>query len=658
MRKLSILTLLPTLLFAAPQAPGRASQPASTPQSRSAFSEVDLIQELVKKHKLTENLERYKNAVGQIIDQSKGSRYLTKTRELFANPFALPEFAGSLTENLMIAARLPETSISGIVRIGSKLVDADIAANIAKDLDPRPVITIPPDVEANLASIELRIVDASIDVQDALSTLSGEEQKLLRSGLDPLFQHFVSNIYIHQSPALVETWKLAERINYAAMFRAAARLAPLASAQFLKNISDNLRKKIALPAPIHVAGVSGTLLFAKQTPSGWILVGDAGPNRYEVAAALIIDLGGNDIYSAQATRSDLGRPVNVVLDLGGDDRYQSEEMYSQACGLLGVSFIIDQSGKDNYSAGRVAQGASAAGVGILVDRAGDDLYEGDAFVQGAGCFGIGCLLDVSGNDMMNAKIDSQGYAWPISAGFLIDINGNDKRTATGAYGSTYGTPGEFAGRSMGASFGFRFLACGGFGVLLDGAGDDITKVGEMGFGMGYYFGCGFVRDLGGNDQVFASRYGIAAAAHQALSIVIDDKGNDLWDNAHTASIAGNWDTTYSFFIDLNGNDTYRGAGISTGGATISSLAAFIDGGGIDRYETTDGPSFGSAGHPEDAQRNTQSIAFFLDLGGNKDQYPGSGHTPPLSNNSEFVSRKSDVYQTKNVESGAGIFLDR
>lgn len=665
MNALTRAAFAPCLAVATALAPQQAeSRPATGPSRRP---EIALARELASKHGLDANLGRFTAAAKHVVERSKGARFLTQTAELFDRPFALPDFADEVTLQLENAALAGLGSIQQISALGARLVNAVPPAEATAEPPASG-----PALDAGLASIELLLADASLDVQRALAKLDGAEQTRLRNGLPSLFDHFVSNIYIHQSPALLELWKLVDRVDLAPMFRAAQRLAPLADTPFLNQLAAQLRKRVVPAAPVHIAGVKGTLLFARETPSGWILVGDTGPNAYDVAAALIIDLGGNDTYAAQSTRSDLGRPVNVVIDLAGDDVYQGDGMFSQACGLLGLSILVDANGKDRYSAGRVAQGASAVGVGILIDRAGNDLYEGDAFVQGAGCFGMGCLADIAGDDVMNAKIDSMAFAWPRSAGFVVDGAGSDQRTATGGYGSSYGTPGEFAGQSLGAAFGFRFVACGGFAIFVDGGGDDITKVGEMGFGMGYYFGCGIVRDRGGNDKVYASRYGIAAAAHQALSAVIDDRGNDLWDNAHTASIAGNWDTTYSFFLDLQGNDVYRGAGISTGGATITSLAVFVDAAGVDRYETTDGPSFGDAGHAEDAQRNTQSIAFFLDLGGGKDRYPANAHKPPLSNNSECVRRHMEAappkpaggsaadgnLQPAPVESGVGLFLDR
>ena len=279
----------------------------------------------------------------------------------------------------------------------------------------------------------------------------------------------------------------------------------------------------------------------------------------------------------------------------------------------------------------------------------------------SGSSGTGCSSTRGGNDVMEAKLASLGFAWPLSVGQLVDLAGNDLRTATGGYGSSYGTKGAFNGLSHGASVGFRTLANGGFGVVVDGGGNDVTKVGEFGFGCGYFFGCGIVRDFGGNDLVEASRYGIATGAHFGLGFVIDDDGNDVWKNSSVASLAGNWDLTVSAFLDRAGNDRYEAKGLSIGCATITSVACFFDLGGKDSYLQNGKRSFGRAGHPQDADRKLQSVAIFVDDGGEEDVYPqlkledeiGNGKTIRWS-----IEQKATQGDKAIRLAGRGVFVDR
>jgi hypothetical protein len=406
------------------------------------------------------------------------------------------------------------------------------------------------------------------------------------------------------------------------------------------------------------------LLFAEECELGWILVGAAGANEYDLPIAFLFEVGGDDRYGPLATRSDLDRPVNVVIDREGADRYESAEDLAQGCGLFGVSMLVDLEGKDRYHSTRLSQGAGIAGVGILVDHSGDDVYEADALSQGAGALGVGILVDRAGDDHCTSFLYSQGFGAPSSVGMLIDSRGDDERNAKGKYPSSYGTANEYSSFSMGCGFGFRSLdqpttkAAGGVGVLVDCAGNDRSTVGEFGFGVGYFAGSGIVRDCSGNDEVHASRYGIATGAHYGLGIVLDDEGDDVWANPNTASCAGNWDLTLSFLLDAAGDDRYSAAGIGLGSATITSLAAFVDGGGKDTYENTGDYCFGSGGHEEDLERGTKCISMFLDLGRDKDGYPPSTMKPAPENDGQTVRRKVDSKDGVTKETGVGVFVDR
>lgn len=176
-----------------------------------------------------------------------------------------------------------------------------------------------------------------------------------------------------------------------------------------------------------VGGESGCDLI-DQTP--FLCIGGSDQNHYSKDAALLIDLGGDDLYTNSAGGADAGAdgrglPVSVNLDLSGDDRY-----------------LADVGGLD----ARIVQGAGAdGGIGILVDVAGDDSYaikvrssgfeQGSLGVvgQGAGIGGVGILADLQGDDSYSARSDRSALNYGVvaqgatvgGAGALMDVVGDD-----------------------------------------------------------------------------------------------------------------------------------------------------------------------------------------------------------------------------------------
>lgn len=610
---------------------------------------------LVREHGLQADVEALASAITTWAGQLGGSKASQLARDAFADPLSAPAALLATTDRLDAAARAEPPQLRALLDEARSFLALPAPADQRTDA-----------VEPSLAAVKALLASAAQQATAALDAIEADERAALRAGLVGLLDDYLTSIYIHQSKANdnKRTWKLLQRVDGAAMHAAADSLLPLLQPKVHNALAAALRKDLAAaPPPPAVPGVTGRLLYAEATPHGWILVGSTDANRYDAKIAFALDLGGNDTWHAQSTRSDLGVPANVVLDLGGDDRYLGGEPFAQGCGLFGVSLLCDAAGKDVYEGGRGAQGCAFAGVGVLVDAQGDDRYTADAFAQGTALHGTGALIDRAGNDVMALGSDGQGYGLPQGVGLLLDVAGNDQRTATGARPSTYGTAGEFVGRAQGTAFGFRTVAPGGLGALVDGGGKDVNTVGEFGCGCGYFFGVGVVRDRGGDDQTFASRYGIATGAHHGVGAVFDDAGNDLWDNRHTASIAGNWDLTVSCLFDRAGDDRYLGDGITLGSATITSFAALVDGGGKDVYETGSDLAFARCGHADDVGRGSTSIALFLDLGGGKDTYPATSPLQPAPTNGSVVVRaREDAFgegdAKKTAVSGRGVFVDR
>ena len=365
------------------------------------------------------------------------------------------------------------------------------------------------------------------------------------------------------------------------------------------------------------------VLYEQETPFGKIAVGGVGANRWDCDKnryALIVDLGGDDTYEGYvAAPSGPDNAISVILDLGGNDRYTSKHKFGLASGACGTGILFDAIGDDTYECAEWGIGCAFCGVGLLIDREGNDRYIGGDMSIGCAAYGIGAVLDLAGNDVYESHVYSIGCGLPRGVGLVLDKSGDDRYRCTGKYQSGYGTVGEWQGWGIGCGFGFRSLAAGGIGCVVDGAGHDIYDAGEFGLGCGYFLGVGMVRDMSGNDIYRASRYGLAAAAHCAVGLVMDDRGNDDYQNIGPASMAGVWDIATGAMFDLDGNDSYRSGGLGLGASSQNGAGIFWDVAGNDSYRAWDGSTIGHGGGTSyGGGRLAKNFGFFFDTGGQDD----------------------------------------
>lgn len=373
----------------------------------------------------------------------------------------------------------------------------------------------------------------------------------------------------------------------------------------------------AWPQPhVKTPGVAAEV----KTPFGLVAVGETGPNRWDCDAnkyALIIDLGGDDIYEGYvAAPSGPGNPISVIFDLGGNDHYRSTHKFGVASGACGTGILYDVAGDDTYECAEWGIGCAFCGVGLLIDKAGEDRYIGGDMTIGCAAYGVGAVIDMSGNDVYESQVYSVGVGLPKGVGLVLDKRGDDRYRCTGKYQSGYGTEGEWQGWGIGCGFGFRSLAAGGIGCVVDCKGNDIYDAGEFGLGCGYFVGIGMVRDQQGNDIYRASRYGLAAAAHCAVGLFMDDRGNDDYQNIGPASMGGVWDIVVGAMFDLDGNDSYRSGGLGLGACSQNGVGIFWDAIGNDSYRAYDASTIGHGGGTSyGGGRLAKNFGFFWDTGG-------------------------------------------
>lgn len=512
---------------------------------------------------------------------------------------------------------------------------------------------------------------ASIHREKAVANLSEDERRFLFSHAHAHAEQFtpqISNFSTQTRATLQADHRFAqlleEQVDYANLIAAAQVLARLANDPLARQLLAVFGQ--APPQPMAPAGITGSVVYAEETPYGMIVIGGTGPNTYELdhRFGLVIDLGGDDLYRgliAASTDPDHGNAV--VIDIGGNDTYNGSPL-GLATGRLGVGLLIDQAGDDVYQFEIGSGGAGFGGLGILFDAKGNDVYMGSRLTQGAAIGGLGLLLDASGNDRYTSHGFSVGFGGPQGVGAVIDLQGDDHYQCGNKYPSAYNAedaptakPGDALFQydcfGLGAGSGKRVLTkrpewqtynlAGGMGLLLDIEGNDRYQSANFSQGHGYFFGAGLFFDLNGNDEYLAARYGHGSSAHYGVGWFNDRQGTDRYGSTgpfYNGGVA--WDHGVSVMIDAGvGADRYAFASSNgLGKADYSGWALFIDEGGDDHYQLKDG--FG--------QSTEHGLGVFFDLKG-QDSYELS-HDAGTRAEDRPLNGKVTVYPK------GGLFVDR
>ncbi len=582
---------------------------------------------------------------------------LPATSHALSNPLSLPALArrltdqtGGLTPGSKTADVTPERALGEFI--------SKTAKTFSLRLDEKGLMASPPvDIEDPFSIDSLTdrmatgMASANLWVKNAFSDISPEEKSRLLKLFPRAMDVFLNddNLSDRDTSRIIAS---AEKVHMAHLLRGLGVLSTLFADDFLAIIP-----LVGSDAPVlpldhkKYPGLKGRFLAIRETPAGLMLVGDQGPNVYGMDAALIIDLGGDDLYINNAGApvyeiykravSGIRYPTAVVIDFEGDDRYISSRFAAVASGFFGLGLILDMAGNDFYGGGQLSLGASFFGMGCLMDMAGNDTYVCTEGGQGCAFFGAACLFDGKGDDLYQGAKFVQGFGGPMGLGQLHDLKGKDHYRAGWKHGSSYGTKGIYQACSQGVGWGFRKHAAGGIGILLDSGGDDIYEAGNFSQGTGYFLGLGVLRDNAGHDVYRGSRYCQGAAAHQGAGALLDFNGNDVYSGKIAANQGAAWDLSVACLVDYTGNDCYKAGDLSLGAGAQNGMGLFFDGEGNDRYESPESSLGFSGDLSYGGGRNAGNMGIFLDVGDGRDYFAVKG-------------RKNNMFD---VQGNMGIFLD-
>ena len=529
-------------------------------------------------------LPLFHRVLSGLYERSNYAHNLTKGYDKACDPFQLKEFtymyryplsAGAvsreLSDRFISESEKGVTGLDRVLRISTGLLDIE---SEKEKLLKGEEITFPELIRT--------IIEAKEKVEHAFSRLSPEEKALLREKALAPWDDDRWNTFL----------ELSMKVELKELFDV---LLPVVS--FLSGDHLTLLKKDLMA---RFGGGKGPILFEEMTPAGKVIVGGPGPNVYQEDAALILDLGGDDLYLNNAGGTRAGMPVAIVVDWEGNDHYLSKENFSQGAGRLGGGFLIDLSGSDVFDALDGAQGAGFFGIGVLYHGGGTGIYRGRKSCQGTGQMGIGFLWNSGGDTLYSCSEQGQALGFFKGAGILIDEAGNDYYQL-GGLEPDFRDPSKST-VSMGQGFGKglrqeekKYGVSGGVGLLIDKSGNDTYMADYFAQGSSYYYGLGILDDLSGDDRYIAGRYAQGAGIHSSVGVLLDRRGDDFYYTSFGVGQGMGHDYGAGLIEDDQGDDSYWGGTMVQGAATDGSIGVLVDKEGKDRYACKDrGQGFADA----------------------------------------------------------------
>jgi len=410
----------------------------------------------------------------------------------------------------------------------------------------------------------LQIMDrAKSGIEEALSNLSPEEKALLRDkAVDPWRDDQWNRIL-----------EISTKVDRAGLFRALSPLLSFLTTENLAFLKEDLINRFG--------SGRGQVLYETMTGMGRVIIGGPGSNIYAEDAALILDLGGDDIYLNNAGGTRSGIPVSLTIDWGGNNQYISKENFSQGAGLLGGGFLLDLGAQATFSSLDGSQGAGFWGLGLLYHGSGRATYTARRYSQGTGQMGIGIIMGGKGNDTYSCGYGGQGLGLFGGAGLLTESAGDDVYMLGGLEPDFRDPTKSTVSLGQGFGKGMRPERAlegvpGGIGMLIDQQGNDMYIADYFAQGASYYYGLGILHDLSGDDRYISGRYSQGAGIHSSVGVLMDQQGNDSYYASFGVAQGLGHDYGIGFLEDSGGDNRFWGGSLVQGATTNASLGIFIN----------------------------------------------------------------------------------
>ena len=397
--------------------------------------------------------------------------------------------------------------------------------------------------------------------------------EVLREFLAPL-----GNVQCLES--LMEPWYSRELNNFSSIDlieKADLRKLSLASRMTASSLTPLLGLK-------RYDAAEGFKRCVLETPIGKIGIFGAQKDTIESGYALLIDLGGDDLYKGTIASPTRAMEIAVVVDFEGNDTYQAGDGYL-VNGCLGIGMLFDLNGDDRYFSERAGIASSCYGTSLLYDRLGEDLYHSSSvFSQGASHVGSALLVDLEGDDEYRSSGSSQGYGGTLGFGLLMDMAGSDSYND----GETTSSFVQGAGRGRWAEASDGHSLGGGLGIFIEAGGDDHYFAESFSQGASYFTGTGLFFELEGDDHYEVRSHSQGYAAHFALSGFFEGKGDDHYNAGSafhqiTQVLGSGRDRSAGWFIEEQGDDAYHFGNRSCGIGDLEGVGILWDRDGDDVY---------------------------------------------------------------------------
>ncbi|OGR82964.1 MAG: hypothetical protein A2636_06395 [Elusimicrobia bacterium RIFCSPHIGHO2_01_FULL_64_10] len=469
-----------------------------------------------------------------------------------------PVDAPAALRDWCLAVRDSEGPGDDIARAGGWLGSGEVSGTPLRPADPLPGPVPEPAREILEA---LRMAESLIRL--SIRDLSGSERE------DILALHEFPSGRSSASPLLSPRFKRAvykslEKFDQAGMLRA-AELAARSVEKALPDIRDwSSRGSDWTPG-------------RRKTPAGDLLIGGPGDDRYSPrdleGVALLIDLGGNNLYSGAAAGARTGE-AKVVIDLGSEVEVDSAEPLAAGGGVFGVGlFYLDgSSGTKTVRTGSFSQGYGLCGVGALFAR-GKGTFSGERYVQGSGTFGLGIFRNASGpGSAYSARLYSQGVGFTRGAGVFFH-RGSDASLRAGLVDPDPREPLGATSLCQGVGYGPRAYAGGGLGICVI-SGDRVTlESSYFAQGAGYWHSAGAFFIEGSSNVLQARRYDQGSGIHSAAGAFFLHGDRNRAVNWGVGPAFG-WDRGLGWAV-VTGNENTLQADWGAGTASINRSRSFF-----------------------------------------------------------------------------------